>query len=78
MRIGAPDSALIVDANEAWTVDRLCAMMPELAAAGVDLIEQPLPAGQDGALAELEHKVPLAADESCHTADDGRHPDRPL
>lgn len=66
VRGAAPEAALIVDANEAWSIDALVAMTPALAALGVVLIEQPLPAGQDEALAGLRLPVPLCADESVH------------
>ena len=42
-----PNSELIVDANEAWTADDLEQNLAACAAAGVTLVEQPLPAGQD-------------------------------
>ena len=45
MRRGAPDSRLIVDANEAWRADTIEANLAACVAAGVGLIEQPLPAG---------------------------------
>jgi L-alanine-DL-glutamate epimerase-like enolase superfamily enzyme len=45
-------------------------LTPILAELGVELIEQPLPAGDDQALAELPHPVPVCADESCHTSAD--------
>jgi L-Ala-D/L-Glu epimerase len=70
VRKGAPNARLIVDANEAWTADHLREYGPVLAQLGVVLIEQPLPAGQDGALAEFEHPVPICADESCHVTED--------
>ena len=70
VREGAPDSLLIVDANEAWTVELTRTLMPDMATAEVSLIEQPCPAGQDQGLADFEHFVPLAADESCHTSND--------
>jgi L-Ala-D/L-Glu epimerase len=70
VRAGAPKATLIVDANEAWTFDHLRDYGPILAELGVALIEQPLPAGQDEALAALPHPVPLCADESCHTSAD--------
>jgi len=70
VRAGAPQATLIVDANEAWTLDHLRDYAPALAALGVALIEQPLPAGQDAALAGLPRPVPLCADESCHTSAD--------
>ena len=56
-----------MDANEAWSPQTLVGVLPELARLGVDLVEQPLPAGADEALAEIERTVPIAADESCHT-----------
>ena len=70
VRAGAPAARIIVDANEAWTPDSLHRILPELAGLGVELVEQPLPAGSDAALADLELAVPVAADESCHTRAD--------
>lgn len=70
VRAGAPRARLIVDANEAWTLDHLRDYGAALAELGVALIEQPLPAGQDAALADMPHPVPLCADESCHTRAD--------
>lgn len=69
VRDAAPDARMIVDANEAWTPDLLRALTPELARLKVDLIEQPLPAGQDEALRGFDSTVPLCADESAHTSD---------
>jgi L-alanine-DL-glutamate epimerase-like enolase superfamily enzyme len=62
----APRARLIVDANEAWTPAIYTALAPQLAPLGVELIEQPLPAGADGPLAGLARPVPVCADESCH------------
>ncbi|QBG34294.1 dipeptide epimerase [Litorilituus sediminis] len=62
----SPKSRFIIDANESWTVDDLTANDHALSLLNVDLIEQPLPAGNDQALAELSLKVALCADESCH------------
>ena len=70
VRENAPASRLIVDANEGWTPQQCAELMPELAKFGVELIEQPLPADNDDALAELPHPIPICADESCHTAAD--------
>jgi len=70
VRQGAPNAKLIVDANEGWGVEHMAQYGPALAALGVALIEQPLPAGQDAALAAVPHPVPLCADESCHTTED--------
>ena len=46
----------------------LRALIPPLHAAGVELIEQPLPLGQDVLLDGLRSPIPLAADESCTDA----------
>ncbi|MBV9522300.1 MAG: dipeptide epimerase [Alphaproteobacteria bacterium] len=70
VRAGAPSARLIVDANEGWTLGHLATYGAALAALGVALIEQPLPAGQDDALAALAHPIPICADESCHTSQD--------
>ena len=70
VREGAPDSRLIVDANEGCAADGLESLMDHLAGLGVALIEQPLAAGEDEVLGDFEHPVPLCADESCHTAAD--------
>jgi len=70
VRRAAPSSRLIVDANEGWSERHLVEVMPVLAEFGVELIEQPLPAGKDEALAGVPHPIPVCADESCHTADD--------
>ena len=70
VRDAAPDARLIVDANEGARpaqVQALCAAMARL---GVAMIEQPLPAGEDAALAQFAHPVPLCADESFHTLGD--------
>ena len=67
VRAARPDVELIVDANQAWTERQLREFTPELAELGVKLIEQPLPAGRDEALAGFESPIPLCADESCQT-----------
>lgn len=66
VRAAAPRARLVVDANEAWTVELYAAVAPELASLGVELCEQPLPARDDAALAGMPHPVPVCADESCH------------
>lgn len=70
VRRAAPAARLIVDANEGWCEEHLAEVMPALAEFGVELIEQPLPADKDAALARLPHAVPVCADESCHTRAD--------
>lgn len=66
VRRGAPDAAIIVDANEGWTVESYQALAPELVRLGVKMVEQPLPAGDDDGLTGLERPLPVCADESCH------------
>jgi L-alanine-DL-glutamate epimerase-like enolase superfamily enzyme len=65
VRSGAPHSSIIVDANEGWTPEVYTDLAPHLLRLGVELVEQPLPAGQDGMLAEIDRPVPVCADESC-------------
>lgn len=66
VRDGAPESTIIVDANEGWSLDQYQALAPELVRLGVALVEQPLPADADDALASVERLLPVCADESCH------------
>ncbi len=79
VRGGAPDSRLIVDANEGWRPEMLDSLLPALAGLGVELVEQPLPAESDDILLGREFAIPLCADEACHTRADldrlhGRYP----
>src|SRR5581483_2884347 len=66
VRSAAPDAVLIVDANEGWREANLAANLAACARAGVKLIEQPLPAGDDQVLAKIERTIPVCADESVH------------
>ena len=66
VRRGAPETRIIVDANEAWSAELYSEIAPHLVRLGVRLVEQPLPAGKDGMLAEIERPLPVCADESVH------------
>jgi L-alanine-DL-glutamate epimerase-like enolase superfamily enzyme len=66
VRKQAPESELIVDANEGWTPANLEQNLAACAAAGVTLVEQPLPAGRDELLARIRRPVAVCADESVH------------
>jgi L-alanine-DL-glutamate epimerase-like enolase superfamily enzyme len=66
VRKEAPECELIVDANEAWTPANLAANIAACELAGVTLIEQPLPAGHDEALAKVHRPMAICADESVH------------
>ncbi|MEH3039987.1 MAG: dipeptide epimerase [Sphingomonas paucimobilis] len=70
IRSVAPTPRLIVDPNESWTIDTLRSLRERLTEWRVDLLEQPLPAADDGALATFDSPVPIAADEALHTAAD--------
>lgn len=66
VRRGAPESRLIVDANEGWSAadyDKLAPVMLDL---GVDLLEQPLPADNDELLRGRNRPLSVCADEACH------------
>jgi L-alanine-DL-glutamate epimerase-like enolase superfamily enzyme len=66
VRAGAPKSKIIVDANEGWSAEVYADLAPHLVRLGVELVEQPLPAGEDHALLGMQRPVPVCADESCH------------
>ena len=65
VRSACPSTRLIADANESWTPDLLASLMAVAAETSIELVEQPLPAGADLALAG-RRAVPVCADESIH------------
>jgi len=70
VREARPDCWIGVDANQGFTLEALEQLMPTLIEAGVELIEQPLPRGQEEALRGFRSPIPLAADESVQTSAD--------
>ncbi len=66
VRRGAPDTPIIIDANEGWSAGVYTELAPHLVRLGVKLVEQPLPAGDDDMLAEIARPLPVCADEACH------------
>lgn len=66
IRAAVPSTRLVVDANEGWQPSELQALLRAAHDARIELVEQPLPAGNDALLAEIEHTVPICADESAH------------
>ncbi|MBN8948343.1 MAG: dipeptide epimerase [Rhodanobacter sp.] len=70
VRDAAPAATLVIDANESWDPVLLAGVMPALQAAHVAMVEQPLPVGKDDALARIERRVPVCADESAHVGAD--------
>ena len=69
VRKGAPDSQIMVDANEGWSLGDLSALQPHLEALGIALVEQPLPENDDSGLIGNTFTMPICADESSHTSD---------
>lgn len=67
---GAPQSSLVIDANESWTIGLLSNLMKDLINLNVKMIEQPLHADDDQALSEYQSPIPIFADESCHSKSD--------
>lgn len=70
IRAGAPDSAIVIDANQAWSVADLERYAEPLKGLGVEMIEQPMPKSGDDALRGYDSPLPLCADESCATTED--------
>ena len=70
VRRGAPNARLVVDANQSWSVETLQRLAPALAQLRVDLLEQPVRANEDAALANLQLPVPVCADEPANTLED--------
>ena len=70
VREAAPATRLLIDANESWTPDHYCNVVPSLRQCAIELIEQPFPADADAVLETLDRPIPVCADESCHTTAD--------
>lgn len=66
IRAAVPNTRLVVDANEGWQPSELETLLRASHDAGIELVEQPLPAGNDALLADIAHTVPICADESAH------------
>jgi L-alanine-DL-glutamate epimerase-like enolase superfamily enzyme len=68
---GVTELPLQVDVNEYWTLEEALESVPRLAALGVQYVEQPLLAGdQGGARLRRESPIPIFVDEDCHTLGD--------
>lgn len=70
VRESLPDVWIGVDGNQGFTRESLDRLMPVLVEAHVDLIEQPLPVGQEAMLDGYGSPIPLAADESVQSLAD--------
>lgn len=70
VRKACPRAWLGVDANQGYTPERLQALLPELVAADVQLLEQPFRIGSESDMDGLHCPIPVAADESVQTLED--------
>ena len=70
VRRARPDAKLVLDGNEGLDPEDFPQLAAIAADLGVVLIEQPFPAGQDGALTRRPGFVAICADESVHTRGD--------
>ncbi len=70
IRAGAPKAGIVIDANQAWGIEELQRYAAPLKELGVEMIEQPMRAGEDAALRDYNAPLPLCADESCATSAD--------
>jgi L-alanine-DL-glutamate epimerase-like enolase superfamily enzyme len=70
VRAAAPGPRMIVDANESWRIEDVARWQDLLLAYRVDLLEQPVPAGDDAGLEGLGSRIPICADEALHTRED--------
>ncbi len=67
-----PRARVTVDVNQAWSESQAATGIARLEAAGVDLIEQPLPRAHRAGMARLAARfvVPIMADEAVHSPED--------
>ena len=70
IRDNAPNARIIIDPNESWDMKFLREVDPFLVDVGITMLEQPLPVSQAEGLKIYQHRVPICADESCHTSSD--------
>ncbi|MDX2158657.1 MAG: N-acetyl-D-Glu racemase DgcA [Hyphomicrobiaceae bacterium] len=70
VRRARPDARLVADANESWSPGDVAMLLTAAVDAGIELVEQPLPAGADEALSTIDRQVLICADESAHTSAD--------
>ncbi len=70
VRDARPDADLIIDANTSWSPTLLDKIADTLASAKIQLLEQPLPTGDDAFLKDLNYPVPICADESFQSSTD--------
>lgn len=70
VRAAKPSSKIIIDANESCPPDQFNALLEVCATVSVSMLEQPFPEHKDSHLKNIPRKLPICADESCHTIQD--------
>ena len=70
VREARPDVWLMVDANQGFTRESFARLLPTLAEARVDVVEQPFPVGKEDWLDGLDRPIRVAADESVQDRGD--------
>jgi L-alanine-DL-glutamate epimerase-like enolase superfamily enzyme len=70
VRAAMPEARIAIDANCAWGDVDFAKLMPELAAFGIEFIEQPFPPAEGEKITHRFAGVPVMADESCVVAED--------
>ena len=70
VRGARPDAWIGVDANQGFTAASLSALLPDLVAAKVELVEQPFARGREAELDGFRCPIPVAADESVQGLDE--------
>jgi L-Ala-D/L-Glu epimerase / N-acetyl-D-glutamate racemase len=65
VRNARPDADIVVGVNQGWSFSQLVELAPQFKALGIEMIEQPLPRGEDDALEAYQSPIMLCADESC-------------
>jgi L-alanine-DL-glutamate epimerase-like enolase superfamily enzyme len=70
VRQARPDVWLMVDANQGFTRESFARLLPTLAEARVDVVEQPFPVGKEDWLDDLDRPIRVAADESVQDRSD--------
>lgn len=65
IREARPDASLVIDANQAWSLELLAELLPALTELGVKMVEQPLKRGEDAGIETLDSQIPIGVDEGC-------------
>ena len=70
IREARPDASLVIDANQAWSLELLAELLPALTELGVKMVEQPLKRGEDAGIETLDSQIPIGVDEGCLNMDE--------